>query len=120
MNPEQFLILVPYLLLLWLLKIPFRGFRFGLNTSATHHNPIICTSKKQNARQRPAKQLQLNRNNFWREISSENFKSGQNQKEKTNFPKSARKLMANFARNFLETKIFQFHLRLDRKKPSKL
>ncbi len=28
--------------------------------------------------------------------------------------------MANFARNFLETKIFQFHLRLDRKKPSKL
>jgi hypothetical protein len=57
---------------------------------------------------------------FWREISSENFKSAQNQKEKTNFPKSARNLMANFARNFLGTKISQFQLRLDRKKPSKL
>jgi hypothetical protein len=44
---------------LWLLEIPFFGFRFDLNTSATHHNPIICTSKKQNARQRPAKQLQF-------------------------------------------------------------
>jgi hypothetical protein len=45
-------------------KTSFMGFRFVVNTSATHHNPIICTSKKQNARQRPAKQLHFNRNNF--------------------------------------------------------
>jgi hypothetical protein len=40
-------------------QAPFMGFRFDLNNSATHHNPIICTSKKQNARQCP-KQLQFN------------------------------------------------------------
>jgi hypothetical protein len=45
-------------------KTPLIGFRFDLNTSATHHNPIICTSKKQNARQRPAKELQFNRKIF--------------------------------------------------------
>jgi hypothetical protein len=45
-------------------KNPFMGFRFDLNTSATHHNPIICTSKKQNACQRPKKQLQLNQKIF--------------------------------------------------------
>jgi hypothetical protein len=88
------------------------GFRFVLNTSATHHNPIICTSKKQNARQRPAKTTPIEPKDFWREISSE-------KKKKTNFPKSARNLMTNFARSFRKTN-FQFHLRLDRKKPSKL
>jgi hypothetical protein len=30
----------------------FFGFLFDLNTSATHHNPIICTGKKQNALKR--------------------------------------------------------------------
>jgi hypothetical protein len=51
------------------------GFRFDLNTSATHHNPIICTRKKQKTRQRPAKTTPLQAKDFWREISSENFKS---------------------------------------------
>jgi hypothetical protein len=50
-------------------KTPFMGFRFGLNTSATH-NPIICTSKKQNARPRPAKQLQ-----FYRKIFGGKFRA---------------------------------------------
>ncbi len=45
-------------------KTSFMGFRFVVNTSATHHNPIICTSKKQNARPRPVKQLHFNRKIF--------------------------------------------------------
>ncbi len=49
-------------------KTPLMGFRFGLNTSATHHNPIICTSKEQNARQR-----QQNNSNFTERILAGNF-----------------------------------------------
>jgi hypothetical protein len=55
--------------------------RFVLNTSATHHNPIICTSKKQNARQRQQNNSNLLKE-FWREISSKNFKSAETKKRR--------------------------------------
>jgi hypothetical protein len=107
---------------LWLLENLFYGFRFVLNTSATHHNPIICTSKKQNAR--PAKQLQFNRKIFGGKFRARILNQlNQKQKRKRRrliSQKAARNLMTNFARNFRETKIFQFHLRHDRKKPSKI
>jgi hypothetical protein len=85
-------------------KTPFVGFRFVLNTSATHHNPIICTNKKQNARQRPVKNSNLPKE-FWRKISSENFKSAENQKEKR---RRRRPISQNLQGIFSKQKFFSF------------